>query len=120
MGDAARVQLLQQAARALEIGDVAARRALVHRRAVEIAAIEHAAVPAQQLRRRRHAGDAAQCARLASRQPPRRQAQPQRHMARGRDARTGPAASRINAMRPKLSAFSAWISMASACVIATV
>ena len=53
VGDAGAVQALQQAVRVAEPGRVAARRALVHGRAVEVAAIEHASVPAQQLWQRR-------------------------------------------------------------------
>src|SRR3546814_9737787 len=52
VGHPATVQPLQQPARSAEIGEVPVRRPLVHRRAVEVAAVEDAAVPAEQLRHR--------------------------------------------------------------------
>src|SRR5690606_3671012 len=80
VGDAAPVQLLQQAARAAEIRQVAARRALVHRRALHVAAVEPASVPAQQLRHVGHPGDRLQRQRLAPGQPPGRKTQPGGHV----------------------------------------
>jgi len=81
MGHAAPVQLLQQAPRSTEPGQVAPRRALVHRIAGHEAAVEMATIPVQQLRHVGHALDMAQRACFAAGQPPRRHAQPQRRCA---------------------------------------
>src|SRR5688572_7070387 len=51
VGEPAPVQLLQQASRMAEVSHIPSWRTLVHRRAVQVAAIEPASVPSQQLRR---------------------------------------------------------------------
>ncbi|SOT97184.1 hypothetical protein LMG19146_00892 [Xanthomonas arboricola pv. fragariae] len=77
----AAVQLLQQPARAAEVGQIAARRALVHRIAGQIAAIQMASVPVQQTRCPRQAIELAQGQGFAPRQPPGHTAQQPRRRA---------------------------------------